>query len=168
MKNNTAEEKILELVARLKERGRFAPTRVSELPSFPFSTYEEARTAILSGKILIQRFAFEYLTGVFDILATPIQRAMSTFYLGLTYLGPIVAIVLAFMYSWWFLPGIFLLPIGMSKMKAHYNHVIFTSALKSELFFCFLYSAKQISLTTPDYRTCYYWGHESIEKQHDA
>lgn len=155
-----AEKRIVELIENLKQKDKIIPVTVETIPNIPFSKFEELRQAILSRKILIQRFVFEYLAWLFKILANPVEKFLSNFYIGLSFIGPIVSIILVFTHSWWWLFGIIVFPICMSKNKHLYNKVIYASAVNSEVIFCFLYYIRQISLTSIDYSTTYYWGQE--------
>ena len=53
--------------------------------------------------------------------------------------------------------------IALKGMKRVYNRTILTSALRSELTFCFLYFVGQVSLTTTDFRESLYWAKSNGE-----
>jgi hypothetical protein len=160
---HTAEKKIMELIENFKQKDKIIPVTVGTIPDFPFGKFEELSQAILSRKILIQRFAFEYLAWLLKILASPVEKFLSNFYIALSIIGPAISIILVFIYSWWWLFGIVVFPICMSKNKHLYNKVIVSSAVSSEVIFCFLYYIRQISLTSLDYSTTYYWGQEGTK-----
>jgi hypothetical protein len=151
------EAKIVDISNQLRRKGKNIPMAISEIPDFPFSTFDSLVDSIRSGEMMIQRFAFEYVTDIFDILADPLERMLFTSYLIIAYGGPIVSIALAIFVSWWCLIGLLSFPIFVTRNKPLYNRVILRSGIRSEPVFCFLYYVKQISIITSDFKTKYYW-----------
>lgn len=156
----SAEETVLEFIIAFEENGKTVPKNVIEIKGIPFMSYEAILNDWNRGKIIIQRFAFQYISSVFSVLATPFERNLQLMYTLGTFIAPVIAIILAIFYSWWFIFGIVSPFFFMKWNKSLYNGVIFRSAVQSELIFCFLYYLGQISLTTSDYSTSYYWNKE--------
>lgn len=151
-------DSVSDVIELMRENGKAVPRDVPEISDFPFDTHESLLEALRTGKMILQRFSFQYDFNLFSLLASRAEVLTYYFFLAVTYLSPIVAIVLGFMFSWWW---ILLAPLGiwfgMRGTKATYNKVIFSSALRSEIEFCFLYFLRQISVTSADYIASYYW-----------
>lgn len=155
---SSPEEKIRGIVARLRQIGRTVPTSVVEIPNFPYPTFESLRHSVLSRGILLQRFSFHYESDLFTLLASPSERFASTAYSVLMFIFPVAALGLGYWLSWWWLLAGLAGPIAASKgMKRTYNRVILSSALRSELLFCYLYFAGQICLTRLDFGESLFW-----------
>lgn len=156
-----AERAIFGFVEALRKNGRHVPQSLVEIPNFPYSSFSHLREEVFSQKVLLQRFAFRYESAIFDALATPFERFMRNLYIGTFTILPLASLVLAFIHSWWWLWGMAGLIIGISRSKRLYNRVILSSAVQSELVFCFLYFVRQISITSFDFRESHYWGQEN-------
>jgi hypothetical protein len=76
----SAEEKITILTDHFSKEGKNIPTTIAEIPNIPFQTFQEIQQALISHKILIQRFAFRYSPEYFDILANPFEKMLLTVY----------------------------------------------------------------------------------------
>lgn len=163
MKEEDAETKIVDIVAQLNERGKGIPTRVVEIGDFPpiFFSYDAFLEAVQNGDCNISKFSFNYESEIFNVIAVPYEKFLFNSGLVLQYLGPIVAIILGYFYSWWMLlavPVLFIM--GLKQGKRAYLRALFRSAFTSEAIFCFLFYCKQISVYWEQTETLYYWGME--------
>lgn len=166
----TAEEKVAKIVSELRAKGRPVPRTISEIPGFPCQTWEELQRAWKSEHLLLQRFSVHFEGDIFGLFATGGERFQLTAYSTATYLVPLAAIALAFVDSWWWLIGIVFPVIGVKRTKALYNGAIYRAAFSTEAFFCFLYFARQVSVTTVDYKKSYFWNpdEEANAVEHQA
>lgn len=153
----SAEEKIAVIVAELRAKGRPVPRTVSEIPCFPRHTWVDLQDAWKAERLRLQRFAYKLDRDIFDLFASRGEQIMLTVYTSAVYLVPVACAALAFVHSWWWLIGIVFPAIGVKKTQALYNGIIYRTAFSSEDFFCFLYFARQVSVTTADYRKSYFW-----------
>jgi hypothetical protein len=149
--------KILQIADRMRKKGKPIPAGVHEIPDFPYPSFESLREALRHGKVLLQRFSVNYDSGIFNLFATPIQRSLNTLYFTLGALLPLTSVILAFVYSWWWLAGAVSLFVALGRSKKLYNRVILSAAMSSELFFSFLYFTGQVCVTTSDFTKSYYW-----------
>lgn len=156
----TSEAKVLLVVNDLRAKGKQIPRAISEIPDFPFSTYSALCESIARHQVLLQRFSSNYENGIFSLLASPSERALSTFFTGLAFLLPLGSVVLAFVHSWWWLLGTLGLFAGLSRGKRLYNRVILSSAMRSEVVFSFLYFTQQVCVTSTDFKESFYWNRE--------
>ena len=161
-------ENIRLLVENLRRNGKQVPARLSEIPDFPYSQFDQLQAAILSGAVQMKRFPFHYDARLFDLLASPFQCFLSTFYTAVAFfLVPLISIVMAFVHSWWWLLGISAIAVGLSRKKRLYNRVMLSSAFQSEAVFSFLYFVRQVCIISANYRT-YYWGREQSDQRDDT
>ena len=82
----------------------------------------------------------------FELLAAPSDKAGFKFFCTLAFVAPIAAVLLAFVYSWWFIflaLGFFVM---MRTAKSFYRTVIYQGVTASEAVFCFLFSRNAIGL----------------------
>lgn len=150
-------EKLIEFIKTLRSKGRNAPKTFADIPDFPFENLDEFRSAIQDGDVLIQLFSLTYMTTVFKALATPFENHLFNSYCFLAVAFPVTSFALAFLHSWWWLVGTAGGPFFWSASKRVYSRIVFSSALGSELGFCFLYILKAIAITSTDFWHCLYW-----------
>jgi hypothetical protein len=157
-------EKAIEELARTLEEGKGyqIPRRVEDMPELPFETYEQLLQATKTGKITLLRFSFEPSTIIFSRCARAFERFLMTAYGALSYLTPVIAIALGYFISWWFLVGVLFYFSFISAGKKLFNRVIFRNAFTSESVFCFLFFSGQISVSTVDRNTQYYFNREAM------
>jgi hypothetical protein len=160
------ESEILSIVNQNRRAGRVIPTDISSITGLPFSDYSTLLAQILAGQVLLQRFSFEYVRRVYDILASPIEACLLSLY---SVWCPMIAVFVIIalsvtvgaLQSWWWLLLLLLIPycirMFLGRAKNIYNHVILRSATQSELAFCFLYVARQVSIVDTETRETYYW-----------
>jgi len=161
VKEEDAETKIVDFVARMNEKGKGIPTRIAEIEDFPVFSYDELLASVQAGVCNISKFSINYEPDIFNAIAVPHEKFLFNFALVLQYLGPITAIILAYVYSWWVLlavPVLFI--IGMKQGKNAYLRALFRSAFTSEAIFCFLFYYKQVDVYSKLTDKIYYWGME--------
>jgi hypothetical protein len=152
------DQKIGQLADALEPKRGWFPRSVGEIPDFPYSNFDDLSQAFRTNEFHLHRHAYELVTGVFDILATPFERFMSSAYSMSFVVIPIASIALGYFVSWWFLLALLLIPISMRQGKKLYNRVIFRGAFESEAVFCFLYRIGQINVVSADFHgPSYYW-----------
>ena len=150
-----AEDKILEVISKLQNEGETMPENVYDMPNLPFTNYDQLINEVKSGNFFVQRLAFRHAYEIFELVATPLQSKLNSTYLILAFGLPVISIILAIFYSWWWLLGIISFFFLGKRARYIYDNVILQSALDSELLFCFLYYIRQISVTPSDRSTTY-------------
>lgn len=159
-----AEAKIDNVVNGMRERGKIIPTKIRDIPDFPYDDFETMKRELVAGQILFQKFSIHFESTIASSFASGWQGIRLTCYPLLFIALPISGIVLAFAFSWWWL---FLIPVGINfrtRFKRLYQRVIFLPAFESEKIFCFLFHLRQISLVTPDFSGSVHWGETSAER----
>lgn len=158
MGKNTAIHKIADA---MRTKGNSFPTALRDIPGIPFKSFDELSASVQEGTVILQRFSTHFDNNTFELFASRIERNLNTFYIALAFLLPVFCIILTFTHSLWWLAGIPTIFWPLGKSKKIYNRVILSSALSSalssELYFCFLYVARQVCLTTPDFKNSFYW-----------
>jgi len=161
------EDKIVQILDSLQEKGRYVPSTVAEIPRLPFDSFPALSKAFELNEVRMQRFAYAMDSAIFGFFATPFERIRLSIYSASMFIFPIVAIALGYFVSWWCLLLVLLIPVAMRTAKKLYNKVIFRAAFSSEKIFCFLYFARQISVVTGDYQTSYFWTEDSRNSKGD-
>ena len=152
--SSDTEATLREHIAKLNAQGRNIPTAVEEIAEFPYKSFDELVEALKNKEALLLRFAFDYLPQVAQTLnPTP----MWTINLLIAYVLPILSVILAIFYSWWCILGLAFFFIGLSRNKKLYNDTIFRAAMTNELAFCYLFFARQISVSNPDRSFQYFY-----------
>lgn len=123
--------------------------QLSDIDEIPFDNYSELQETIHSGKIIMRKTSLRM--SAFTLLSTLLERIL-LYTLGSVLVAPI-GVILAWVFSWWFLILI-LYPfiIGNRIGQKIYMHTIFNSALSSEKIFCYLYCLHVITLQVPGQR----------------
>lgn len=67
---NEVEREIAQIADTLETKYDCFPRNVGEIPDFPRSNFKDLLLAFETGELLLQRFAYELLNAVFDILLT--------------------------------------------------------------------------------------------------
>lgn len=154
------EEKIIQIVESMRDKGRSLPDTIAEIPRLPYQSFPELLRALETQEVRLQRFAYELNSTIFALIATPPERFWLSTYTSSFAIAPIAAVTLGYFLSWWWLLLVLLIPVAMARTKALYNGVIFRAAFNSERAFCFLYFARQISIVSADYRISYFWSED--------
>lgn len=156
-----AESKVCGIVKQLNQNGKGIPERISDIKNFPAVDYNHFLEGINCDMLRLSKFSFQYESTIFNLISTSEEKFQMKFSLFVEYIGPVISIVLAVYYSWWFM---LLAPIlffcGLKIGKNAYLSTIFRSATSSEIEFCFLYFCKQISVYAKIQDSVYYWGIE--------
>lgn len=153
----TAEETIRLIAADMLAKGKPIPETVAEIPGFPFPTFAELKEALLWHRIVLIRFSSAYNGDIWQTFASAFQSARLNLCFASAVLLPIAGVVLGYLYSWWWLLLIISPYYALKRGTRLYNSVIFSSARQSELFFCFLFYARAIALTPPDFSKSIFW-----------
>ena len=127
-----------------RDRERITTSTLKDIPEIKGKDWESLKTKLFDGTIQVREMTTSPIS--FALLAAPSDRAGFKFFNTLAILAPLAAVVLAFMFSWWFL----LLALGFFVMlrtaKSFYRTVIFQGVTASEAVFCFLFSRNTICL----------------------
>lgn len=151
------EDKANRILDSLQEKGRSVPRSIADIPRLPYDTFIDLSKAFERQEVRLQRFAYAMDPGFFDSFASAFERFRFSTYTASMFIIPIAAIALGYFVSWWCLLLILLVPVAMKVSKKLYDKVLFRAAFSSEAIFCFLYFARQVSVTTGDYKTSYFW-----------
>lgn len=153
----STEAAILRIVDEMRKKGQSVPISVAEIPGFPFPTFSSLQAAIRDRRFLLQRFSVHFEANIFSLFASSMQKAANRLYMAGLFVLPIGSVVLAFIYSWWWLLGVLSLFFVLGRSKRLYNRVIYSAAFESELQFCFLYFIRQVCVTSADFEESFYW-----------
>jgi len=136
--------KIIESYLGEKYSFAYKLENIEELPIKDFSIMQDF---LSSGQAII-RMAYGSIDGTtFDIISTPTEKWLVKFYMYLTYLGPVIGIILSFMYSWYWLSLIIICPVvGLKLTKKAYLHALFNRAFNSEIVFSFLFTSGNVTI----------------------
>lgn len=133
-------------IAEIQSRDRDGITKTSleDIPEIADKDWESLKTQLLSGAIRVQEMAISPVS--FQLLAAPSDRAGFKFFNTLAFIFPVGALVLAFIYFWWFI----FFALGFFAMlrtaKSFYRTVIYQGVTASETVFSFLFSRNTICL----------------------
>lgn len=131
-----------------RDKDGLTKTSLQHIPEIPEKDWTTLKAQLFSGKVQVREMATSPIS--FQIFAAPSDLAGFKFFNALALLLPVVAVALAFIYSWWFiflaLGSIFLLRTA----KSFYRTVIFQGVTASEAAFCFLFSRNTICLQQDD------------------
>jgi hypothetical protein len=114
-------------------------------------------SAIDTGLCEIQRFAFRHEVRAFQAVTSNTTQWLLTASICMTYLGPLLAVILAFIISPWWLTGVLSFVVGFKTTKLIYDSAIIRAARSSEDAFCFLFYISQICFVDRRNRTAYEW-----------
>jgi len=123
---------------------------LSQLEEIPVTSYSKLQELMQSGKAIMRQFPLSTGSNTFNLISTISERRQFNFVTFLTYLIPIAAIILGFIYSWWFLLLIFISIYTTRLGKRIYLHALFNRAANSEILFCFLFCLNRITIELPD------------------
>ncbi len=119
-------------------------TSLNDIPEIEEKDWLKLKEDLHDGQIQVREMTTSQLS--FTVFASGGEKAGFTFFAYLAMATPIIAIILAFIYSWWVL----LLAFGhfffLNASKSLYRTVIFQAVTFSEIAFCFLFSRNTICL----------------------
>lgn len=156
-KSNLGDLKLRETMKALSKKGLRLPFSVKEIPSFPYDSYEELKSAIEKREILLQRFQKKQLPSAIELLPNKKERFLMLGYQFATIFIPIFAFVGAFFFSAWWLFALFIFPFALLGYIKAYRAMLLRASCESEEAFCFLYFFKQVCLTSPDFSHSYFY-----------
>lgn len=152
------ENKIIERVELAKQKSHIIPLSFEELNNdIPFKSFNEFKDELVSGNIAIQKFNSGLDSFVVNhLFAKKTDIFLFYFYTIMLYLSPVLAIILSFKHSFWWLVGALFFPIIFLRlMKNLYTSFLFYASTNSEIIFSFLFFLREISIK--DFKTDYYW-----------
>ena len=113
-----------------RDKAGLTKTSLQQIPEVPEKNWATLKTQLFSGQLQVREMATSPIS--FQVFAAPSDVAGFKFFNALALLLPIVAIALAFIYSWWLI----LLALGSMFMlrtaKSFYRTVIFQGVTASE------------------------------------
>lgn len=119
-------------------------TTLQDIPEIPEKDWKVLKEKLYSGAVQVKEMTTSPIS--FQLFAAPSDTAGFKLFNTLAIIVPVIAIVLAVLYSWWFsllaFGSVFLFKIA----KGFYRTVIFQGVTASEAAFCFLFSRNTICL----------------------
>lgn len=146
MSNDSMTTDLDRIITTIKQSDPTFPTRISDIPSFPFTEFDDLQHAVRTGTCTVHRFVFRQEPTVLSLFASKITQYLHTTAVLFAYAAPLLSIVLAVFVSPWWLLGVFGFLFGFKQAKAIYNNAILSAALRSEKAFCFLFYVSQINM----------------------
>lgn len=123
--------------------------RVEDIEEIPVDNFEYLQDMFLQGNAIIRQMPARTSNTIFQLLASRSERWSFNIVSMLTYIIPLAGIVLAFVYSWWYLL-LFIAPvITIPKSKKIYLRTVFRRCMLSEVIFCFAFCGQYITLELP-------------------
>jgi hypothetical protein len=146
------------VATKLREAGHSVPRTMADIPGLPYESIEALKSALRAGEVRLQRFSTAPSSSTLKLTGSPMEQRLATLYAASIWLLPILCIFLAIAKSAWWLIGCVVIPVvAFRATKRLYSRAVYRAALAGEEQFCFLYFLGEISLTSPDYRTSWYW-----------
>ena len=134
----------------------FLKSKIEDIAEIPINDFSMLQKSLSSGEAIIRMEPVSIDGTTFDIISTPFEKRMSTIYTFIMILGPIVGIVLSFIYSWYWLSLIVITPIVSMKLnKRIYLHALFNRAFNSEIVFSYLFTAAKVTIELPEHGILY-------------
>ncbi|MBW2618126.1 MAG: hypothetical protein JRC92_04560 [Deltaproteobacteria bacterium] len=131
-------------------------SKIKDIVEIPFNDFSMLQKSLSSGEAIIRMAPASIDGTTFNIISTPFEKRMSTVYTFITILGPIVGIVLSFVYSWYWLSLTVIVPIVSMKLgKRAYLRALFNRAFNSEIVFSYLFTAGKITIELPGHGILY-------------
>ena len=99
-------------------------SKIEDIAEIPINDFSMLQKSLSSGEAIIRMAPVSIDGTTFNIISTPFEKRMATVYTFIMILGPIVGIVLSFIYSLYWLSLIVIAPIVSMKLnKRAYLHV---------------------------------------------
>ncbi len=131
-------------------------SKIEDIAEIPINDFSMLQKLLSSGKAIIRMAPVSIDGTTFNIIATPFEKRMLTVQTFIMILGPIVGIILSFIYSWYWLSLIVIAPIVSMKLnKRAYLHALFNRAFNSEIIFSYLFTAGKITIELPEHGILY-------------
>ena len=130
--------------------------KIEDIEELPVKDFSMIQKLLSSGEAIIRMAPVSIDGTTFSIISTPFEKRLSTLYSSIMILGPIVGIILFFMYSWYWLSLIVIAPIiSMRLKKRAYLHALFNRAFNSEIVFSYLFTAGKVTIEFPGHGILY-------------
>ncbi len=131
-------------------------SKIKDIAEIPINDFSMLQRLLSSGEAIIRMAPVSIDGTTFNIISTPFEKRMSTLYTFMMVFGPIVGIVLSFVYSWYWLSLIVIAPIVSMKLnKRAYLHALFNRAFNSEIVFSYLFTAGKVTIELPGHGILY-------------
>ncbi len=125
---------------------------LSDIEEIPINDFDEIKNMLFSGKAILRIHPASIDGTTFNILSTTFQGYRSLFYTAIMFLGPVVSLVLSFLYSWFWLALLVIAPfVGFRLGRGLYIKVLCQKASESETIFSYLFCAWKITIELPGY-----------------
>jgi hypothetical protein len=121
-------------------------TKISlrDIPEIEEKDWVKLKEKLYGGQIQVREMSMSPIS--FSVFASDSEKGCQSVLHFLTIATPIVAIIFAFIYSWWALLLTFGSFLFMKGSKSIHKTVIFQAVTFSEIAFCFLFSRNTICL----------------------
>ncbi|MBA4390785.1 MAG: hypothetical protein C0399_07590 [Syntrophus sp. (in: bacteria)] len=130
--------------------------KIEDIEELPVNEFSMIQKLLSSGEAIIRMAPVSTDGTTFNIISTPFEKRLSTLYSSIMILGPIVGIILSFVYSWYWLSLIVIAPIiSMRLNKRAYLHALFNRAFNSEIVFSYLFTAGKVTIELPGHGILY-------------
>ncbi len=136
------------LSAELEKEGKHYPSTIRELMLPGINSYQDLKASISTGSVLMYREPVASRSAIVEIVAPNLWINMAISYFVMLAM-PILGVILSFTTSWWYSILLIAFPIGAKMLRNGYTRSVIHAALRSEIEFCFLFSAGVVRLMTP-------------------
>lgn|GEM_PF-6013877 len=143
---NSNSDEVQKKIAAIQSLDRKGITKLSldQIPEINEKDWDTLNRKLYAGEPRVQEMTPSPIS--FQVFAAQSDLAGFKFFSALALLIPVSGIVLAFVYSWWFLVLVLAFPVFTRIAKGFYRTVIFQAVTASEAAFCFLFSRNTICL----------------------
>jgi len=145
MKTNLSEVHAAISEIQSREKGGITKSSLLNISEISEKDWSTLKAQLFSGKIQARIMTLSPIS--FQLLAAPAEVAGVTFFQAITILLPVAAILLALIYSWWFVFLVLSSIFSFRIAKSFHRTVIFQGVTASETVFCFLFSRNTICLS---------------------
>ncbi len=151
-------DKIASLMDALRAKGHNIPSRISEIPGFPCQNFDDLRTKLSSGELLLYRPGLNYSSDMFTLMAKRSESLVFNVSILLMYVLPFVSVALTIFAHWyWILACPFFFYTGWKMGRSVYAKTIFRNASESEVNFCLLFYGYKVGVGLPGLSKVYVW-----------
>jgi len=143
------EDKIKKLTATDFGKKHNVVLSLSQIEEIPMDSYGRLQELMRSGEARMRQYPLSTGAGIFTLISKKSESLLFYFVGLLTFLMPLAALILSFIYSWWFLL-ISLISFFTTRLgKWMYLHALFNRAANSEIMFCLLFCGNYITIELP-------------------
>ncbi len=133
-------------IESIMERAGGLPSSFAEIADLPYKDHADLLRAIESKMVAVQKFSFDWNPGTLSLLATPMERFLSSASLFGSYGLPVAGVIMTFAVSPWFLLSLLCFPWLSGKFRKIYTEALFRGAFLSERIFVFLFATRQVGI----------------------